>query len=141
MFSPSRLSVKRRGVIFQKGKKNESMGVFFLAVRMALIDLFFNWTHFLSHRIVRGLFVMALKMDCPHRATASVFHRRKDRQKRQGEGGGVLDRRGSLPSSSCSFFHLLLLFLPHFQHDPHPTGFKRTPLPPPMLVPPYAAAF
>lgn len=63
------------------------MGVFFLAVRMVLIDLFFNWTHFLSHRIVRGLFVMALKMDCPHRATESVLGWRKDRQKSQGGGG------------------------------------------------------
>lgn len=62
------------------------MGVFFLAVRMVLIDLFFNWTHFLSHRIVRGLFVMALKMDCPHRATESVLRRRKGRQKRQEAG-------------------------------------------------------
>lgn len=119
MFSPSRLSVKHRGVIFQKEKKkNESMGVFFLAVRMALIDLFFNWTYFLSHRIVRGLFVMALKMDCPHRATASVFRRRKDRQKRQGgkEGGCLIDEELSPPpppplfsasSSSCPIFSMI----------------------------------
>lgn len=104
------------------------MGVFFLAVRMALIDLFFNWTHFLSHRIVRGLFVMALKMDCPHRATESVLRRRESRQKGQEEAAGV--GGGCLIDEDLSpppLFFLPLLFLPHFQHDPHPTGFKRTP--------------
>lgn len=79
--------MKHRMVVFQeREKKTESVGVFFLAVRMALIDLFFNWTHFLSHGIFRGLFVMALKMDCPRRATESVLRWRKERQKRQ-EGG------------------------------------------------------
>lgn len=94
----------------------------------------FNWTHFLSPSIVRSLFCNGSQNGLSSLSHSITPLSQKDRQRRRGERGeveGLIDE--NLPPSSS----LCLLFLPHFQYDPHPTGFKRTPPP----TPPYTGAF
>lgn len=123
------LSVKCIVGIFQE--KNESTGrVFFLPLRMVFIDLVLIGATFCPTVSLEVCFAMALKMDCPHRVTASVLCHRKDRQWRQG-GELLIDEDLSPPplfssSSSCPIFRMI--------HTQRALKEFHSPLPPPLFT-------
>lgn len=97
---------------------------FFPGKEMCSLNSKFNLTPFMSPSVVRCVFCNGCK-NGESSLSRSISPPPLRRQILEAEKGLLTDRD---PSSSFLLL-LVLVFLPHFQYDPHPTGFKRIPPP------------